>query len=346
MADDLSGLPPAQPEESGDLADHEAAFGPGGTGAVPEPAEAAPEAPEPAQAQMADPRQADRDEQGRFQKTPRHRAKSQQASPADVPRIQELTAKLRAAEAERDALKARPSVPAAPQPQPTQAQPEARHEPPAAQPWQPPPTRPKPTEDEVGTKYAQYSDFTEDLTDWKIEQRDAARDIRQAQEKQQQTYRDWGHAYQAKRAELVAKVPEYEAAIATANQATQAAGIVVPQVMLDAILSSERGPEVEYWLATHQPDYHELIRDAWAVNQFSSVGMVRRVLESRLPAVASSQRISREAAGATGAAPTLTVVPAPRPPTPVRTGPLKSSDEPPDDDEGLEAHEAHYYRKR
>lgn len=36
-----------------------------------------------------------------------------------------------------------------------------------------PSTRTKPTEDQVGTKYQTYSDFVEDLADWKAEQREA-----------------------------------------------------------------------------------------------------------------------------------------------------------------------------
>lgn len=35
------------------------------------------------------------------------------------------------------------------------------------------PTRPKPTEAGIGTKYAEYADFVEDLADWKAEQREA-----------------------------------------------------------------------------------------------------------------------------------------------------------------------------
>lgn len=34
-------------------------------------------------------------------------------------------------------------------------------------------TRPKPSEDEIGTKYENYAAFVEDLTDWKVEQREA-----------------------------------------------------------------------------------------------------------------------------------------------------------------------------
>jgi hypothetical protein len=40
-----------------------------------------------------------------------------------------------------------------------------------------PPTRPKPTEDQVGTAYPSYADFVEDLADWKAEQRLSAVDF-------------------------------------------------------------------------------------------------------------------------------------------------------------------------
>jgi len=41
------------------------------------------------------------------------------------------------------------------------------------------PTRPKPTEEEVGTKYQSYADFVEDLADWKVEQREAKTNLKQ-----------------------------------------------------------------------------------------------------------------------------------------------------------------------
>ncbi len=55
------------------------------------------------------------------------------------------------------------------QPQPVQPQtPVATPQPAAVVPA----TRPKPTENEVGVKYPNYSDFVEDLADWKAEQRE------------------------------------------------------------------------------------------------------------------------------------------------------------------------------
>ncbi len=75
-----------------------------------------------------------------------------------------------ATKAELDALRAQmASTPSAAPAQSVQA--------PAAAPIQAEPTRVKPTEDEIGAKYASYADFVEDLAEWKVEQRHAAHDI-------------------------------------------------------------------------------------------------------------------------------------------------------------------------
>ncbi len=82
---------------------------------------------------------------------------------------EEARAEAATAKAERDALKAEVeqarlarTAPAREEPPPVAAKPE--------------PTRPKPTEDEIGTKYQTYADFTEDLAEWKWEQKQAASD--------------------------------------------------------------------------------------------------------------------------------------------------------------------------
>lgn len=91
---------------------------------------------------------------------------------ADLTREREEARREAAAlKAELEQLKARPASVAPPAPAAPQT---------AAAPPEPPKakeTRPKPTEDEIGAKYASYADFVEDLADWKSEQRLAALDI-------------------------------------------------------------------------------------------------------------------------------------------------------------------------
>jgi hypothetical protein len=347
--DDLSGLPPEQPAESGSLEDHEAAFGPNGTGEAPRSdtettSASSAEAVDSTGAAAETP--AQRDEQGRFQK-PRHKAQSQRANPEDVPRIRELTARLKAAEAERDALKAPKAAEPRylPPPQPQQAAPPGTIAP--TQPFTPPPTRTKPSEDEIGDKYKTYADFVEDLADWQGEQREAKRDARQQAERREQTQREWATSYTTQLAEAKTRYPDFDTQVQATDETMQRFGIVLPQVLQDAILSSSRGADISYYLATHHDAYRDLIRDAWAVNHPNSIAMVRKVLESSLPPVATAQRTNgSDAAADTGSARRSPhIAPAPRPPNPVRTGPQKIDDVP-DDDSSLEAHESHYYKRR
>ncbi len=69
-------------------------------------------------------------------------------------------------------------------------------------------TRAKPSENEIGSKYADYPAYIEDLTDWKLEQRDAQqaeRDIRRATSERHE-------AHAAKFSERIAKAEEADPA--------------------------------------------------------------------------------------------------------------------------------------
>ena len=87
--------------------------------------------------------------------------RQQEANERTRQAVEQATADLRAENARLRAATAPPPTP-----------------PPAA------PARQKPTEDEIGTKYATYADFTEDLADWKYEQRQAAAVAQQQQAEQ------------------------------------------------------------------------------------------------------------------------------------------------------------------
>ena len=104
----LSPDPPAPPpaDDGGSLADHEREFAStrqeSRTESTTPPAESPEPEPEPAAGEGED-----RDEKGRFlPRRGRHHTAKDAASIQDAPRIRELSDKLRAAEAERDALKA------------------------------------------------------------------------------------------------------------------------------------------------------------------------------------------------------------------------------------------------
>lgn len=82
-------------------------------------------------------------------------------------RIDKAVAAQRAAERERDEFRARLEA--------LERQAQPRAETPKQEPRY---TRPKPSENEIGSKYADYPAYVEDLTDWKLEQRDAAQAIK------------------------------------------------------------------------------------------------------------------------------------------------------------------------
>ena len=288
-------------------------------------AEAQPPAAEAATAEPEPEAEPGRDRGGRF----RHRAKSQQARAEDVPRINELTAKLRQAEAELQTLRAGASpraearpMPAAPGPPPTM---------PAL-----PPTRPKPTEDEVGGKYPAYSDFTEDLAAWKYEQLDQQREALSRERQRVQTETERVSAYQAKVAVAKRDHPDFDTVV-------QGAQVGVSPSMHDAIMTSDQSAEIVYYLATHQDECAELARDT-ADSPVSAAPILRKFLESRLVA---TPRLPSAAAAVTGSVPGGSSAPVPRPPNPVRTGPTPWTDrQPPGDDASLEEHERYYTRPR
>jgi hypothetical protein len=315
---------PPPPDEGGSLADHEASFGPqreqqpsdrARAESVTPPAES-PE-PEPEAETPASEGETERDEKGRFlPKKTRHRAASQAAGPEDVPRIRELTARLRAAEAERDALKARnggstPTVPAPPSPVPA--------------------ATPKPSPDQ----FQDYGEYIEALTDWKTDQKLAA-----AEQKRQQAEHE--RAVKAEQTRLAtswtqrvkaatSKYPDFE------EIALQAPTRIPAGSLIDGwILEHKTGADVLYHLQKNPDDLDDLL------------GLPLYEQAERLALL--SQRFaqpSRVPAAATGSAATAPSPPAPRPPNPVRTGPMRAGDQPPDEEvASLADHEKWYPMRR
>lgn len=280
----------------------------------------------------------------------RHRARSQEASPEDVPRIQKFTKDLRdrdeqlAARDKRIAeLEARltPSQPPASSTrdarslEPAGAPPVGGSEPARSATLEP--TRPKPREEEVGTKYKLYEDFADDLIDWKDEQREAKRAVadqaRQSQDNQalvQQAFYKGHEAYAAKLVEFRKTHPDYDE-LAKQHEKTQ-----MPPVAHAALLFHDNGPALVYYLFQHP--------DVLAEVHFVLDG---KPLTHENVAHATRWLTSRTQAASTGsAAPTPPVTLGPRPPNPVRTGPMKTTDDAPDDDSSIADHEKWLKQRR
>lgn len=125
--------------------------------------------PEPAADSTPTPAQVARDEAGKFAKQSRGQRRFDELTREREEARREaadVKARYEATQRELESLRAARLAPREPEPEPT---PKAAAVTPAG--------RPKPTEDEIGSKYQSYGDYVEDLADWKAEQRLSALDF-------------------------------------------------------------------------------------------------------------------------------------------------------------------------
>ncbi len=316
--------PIAPPVESDSLADHEAQFAPG-TVAEPEPAA------KPAEPEGETPTEGERDVNGRFK--PRHRAKSQEAGAGDVPRIAELTRKLR--EAERRAEEAERRATAAP-PAAAERREPARSEPGLAAPASSFPDK-EPTLTDFEGEADPYAAWMRAVGryDRKKEAWEADTAARAEREKAAQlaAHAEWtknSNDYYARDAAFAKTHPDYEDVIA-ADTHTEP----IPPSLGQAIFKSDKSAEIKYYLAQHPEFFDEML--------LLTEG---KPLSDSLVALTQRRLVQRVQAASTGsAAAARSPNPAPRPPNPVRTGPIQTGDDPPGDESSLAAHEKAYGKK-
>lgn len=323
------------PADDDSLAAHEAAHGP----ATDEPSDDS------------------RDERGRFQK-PRHRAKSQTATPDDLPAIDELTKQWKALEDEHgkdiarkdgesdrvfnlrrrvemakrlaEATKAQtvpaPAVaPAIPQ------QPTRQHAP-------IPQSFPE-YEDFIqvqGNEQVTFNQYLDIRTEWNYARLRAIERQTEAAESAQRTMQERAAAHMARVPAAKQKYADWDTVVTN--------DLPVSRVISEAVLGSAQSTDVQYHLGKHRDLLAALNADSQDYSP-SAVAAMRRYLDT-LVAPATSSPSSRPAAGPTGAAPTRVSPPAPKPPTPVRTGATTTAEPPGDDDQSLSAHEKFFGRKR
>lgn len=265
----------------------------------------------------------------------RHRARSQQASPEDAPRIAELTRKLREAEAKLAATPAPPPPARVDQAGPVAAP--AAEAGAARQATPPAPTRPKPTVGMVvDGGYESYEAYSEDLTDWKLEQRDAARaaEQQQAQQARQQSESQqlWAKAhatYNERLTAFKATHADYDTLLA------QHGAVQLPAAPLVAILTSEHGPAWSYHLMQNPDQLAELA--LLFDGKDSTDAMIAHATRWL------SSRVTPPAAPVTPPALAL----APKPPNPIRTGAARTdNDAPGDESMSLAEHEKAYGGRR
>lgn len=307
--------------------------------AEPEPEAEAPAEPESAEESPED----GRDDQGRFKG--RHRSRRQQAAAKDVPRIQELTRRLRETERQLEAEKARASatkpVEAAPTRPAAPATPSAPAvSEPSAETPQPRPTHaskaPKPAAfAEPEPKEADFDDYGKymrAISGW--EGRKAYAEARMqdweagekaAQQAEQQAILT---SWQQRVAAAQKKYPDFTDVALTQQTRIEAGSVIDAWIMEHAA-----GADVLYYLQSH-PDEVDALKGRSVLAQVEGLTLLAQRLTS-------SARRSDAQTGSSATA--QTARPAPRPPNPVRTGPMKPQAEVPSDEDSLEAHEAYFY---
>jgi hypothetical protein len=266
----------------------------------------------------------------------RHRARSQQASPEDAPRIAELTRKLRETEAERDALRPKPAPtpPARVEPLGTAATPAADV---GARQAALPPTREKPSVDRIGIEggYDTYEAYIEDLADWKADQREAARHAREQEAQQARQQAEVAQSWQKAHATYAERLTAFKAEHADFDTLLATHGAVpLPGPVIAAILASETGPAWSYHLMQHP-------------EQLEDIALLFDGKPQTPEMVARAARWLSTRVQAPPPAPPAPIALAPKPPNPVRAGAGRTeADGPADDSMSIEAHEKAYYRKR
>lgn len=105
----------------------------------------------------------------------------------------------------------------------------------------------EPVKTDVRPKLADYKtpeEWAEALTDWKLEQRDAAA-RKQAEEDERREVFD---SYQARKDEAKAKHEDWDDVM----EEIQDQNVTIPPAAHNAIIESDQGPEIAYYLATHE----------------------------------------------------------------------------------------------
>jgi hypothetical protein len=164
----------------------------------------------------------------------------------------------------------------------------------------------KPKVEDFGT----YEDYTEALTEWKVEQRFQRMD-QEAQ--QRQVAKAWGERFAAAKA----TIPDLDTVLHNSKDRP------ISNVMQHVVLSSERGPAILHYLATHPEECDQLAAESAHAGPDAAPWM-RRFLEAKL--VASG-------AASSGPAPTASRVLPPPPVKPLGGGPVVAESSPEDEED-------------
>jgi hypothetical protein len=281
---------------------------------------------------------------GRFEKNGfRRRAASQQATAEDVPRIQELTRRLRDAERERDEARgvAPQTPPGTPPAGPPPPQPPPQPPPPAARRMQPLPpfTLPEPTWDQFKDSDDPLRDYTKAMANfthtehqYKIATQYQQRQHAQAEAQERQQFKQATEAHWA-RMQAVAADPANAALVARFKDDARP---ITPAILAAVVQAGDHSAKLTLALLQREGLLEELTLATYDKPATPDlVALVQRRLATLGPLAAT-----------TGSATAPPQKLAPRPPNPVRTAPDAPPRDLPGDDASLADHAAAFHQPR
>lgn len=136
---------------------------------------------------------------------------------------------------------------------------------------------PPPKEEEGKPKPEQFTDafeYAEALTDWKVEQREKARDQEIAKKSIEQQRNSVVKTFVEKQNAFKETTPDYQEVLAAADEA----GVKVSDAVRDAIIESDFGPQVMYHLAKN-PDEAERIAKLSVLGALKAIGKLETKFE-------------------------------------------------------------------
>lgn len=102
----------------------------------------------------------------------------------------------------------------------------------------------------VDTDFEDYGEYIKAVAKWTVKQESKQLNERSQAEKAQEELKQKAGAYTAKAAELAQSIPDYE-------EVTENSDIVVTPLLRAALLDSDMGPEVAYYLAKNPDEGHK-----------------------------------------------------------------------------------------
>lgn len=181
-------------------------------------------------------------------------------------------------------------------------------------------TQAKPMQEEakpLRSKFATDDDYIEALTDWKAKQAISKREQEAAQARAEadsaETARQWSQRQDA----VMKALPDYAEVIGKSE-------VQVPEHVHFAILESEQGPQIAYYLALHPEEARRIVQMT-PIRAIKRIAALERDMMELEAEEAAEARVAKEPDDKSKANPTVRKPGAPPPIEPVRSVPSSSA---------------------